>query len=341
MNRSTLKSLAVGTGLASVLVACSHSTPGTLPVVPATRSVGLASALQQTQAGFQPAPANIANAVYVAAYFGNTPIFAYDYSTTQKNLPPICDVPGSYVVNVATDTRGDLIDPDGGSRTVTIFRGPSPCGNKAGSFADNAGQPSDAASWNALTGKIYVANIQATGHANGSVSVCTLAAGCTAVLTSHAISGQLFGIAEDKAGNVFASGYTTAQNTGASLVYWKAGAGNPIRLSAYKNITPGGLTMDPSGNLLSPDTFNRKLWVYSGCPFKCVAHGPFALKGQSVYGRVNSTGTTFEAADFEYGRVDVYAYLGTSGIRYRYSFSAGLDPGADVEGIAIDPGVAP
>ena len=46
----------------------------------------------------------------------------------------------------------------------------------------------------------------------------------------------------------------------------------------------------------------------------------------------------FEAADFEYGQVDVYRYAGTSGITYLYSFNDGMTPSGDVEGIAIDPG---
>jgi hypothetical protein len=43
--------------------------------------------------------------------------------------------------------------------------------------------------------------------------------------------------------------------------------------------------------------------------------------------------------DFEYGKVDVYRYRGTKGITYLYSFSNGISPSGDVEGIAIDAGI--
>jgi len=187
--------------------------------------------------------------VYVAEYYTKA-ILGYD-SNTQSNPPPICSLPAAYVVDVATDAAGNLIDPDGGSRTVSVFRGPAMCGGKLGSFADGAGQPAGAA-----TGTIYVANLQATGKPHGNVSVCT---------------------------------------------------------------------------------FARALWLYTGCPKHCAAHGPFALQGRSVYGKLDKKNDLFEAADFEYGQVDVYRYGGTSGITYLYSFNDGMTPSGDVEGIAIDP----
>ena len=262
-------------------------------------------------------------------------------SNAQKNLPPVCSIPGTYVVDVATDPSGNLVDPDGGSRTVNVFRGPAMCGTKLGSFPDRDGQPSDAATLNAVTGTIYVANLQAAGRAYGSVSICTLSAGCSAVLSNAAIGGQLFAVAEDRSGNVYASGYPTPSvsgpGSGAALVLWNGGKGQGASVAAYRNTTPGGLDIDRNGNLLALDTFARSLWVYAGCPAKCVAHGPFALKGESVFGKVNGDGDMFQAADFEYGQVDVYRYSGTHGVRYLYSYNDGMTPSGDVEGVAIDP----
>lgn len=311
---------------------------------------GCSSAMPGTQATtmhpawYRPAPNAIRKGVYIAEYFTND-ILAYAGVTPNKNLPPVCSLPARYVVDVATDTTGNLIDPDGGSRTVTVYRGPAVCGAKLGSFADPNGQPSDAATLGAATGTIYVGNIQATGEAYGNISVCTLAGGCGAVLANSAIGGELFGIAEDKRGNVYASGYASpsgghGSGSGASLVRWKNGRGKGSTIAAYRNTWPGGLDFDRNGNLLALDTFAQNtgaLWIYSGCPAHCVAHGPFALKGESVYGKVDAKARYFEAADFEYGQVDVYAYHGTSGISYLYSFSDGMSPSGDVEGIAIDP----
>jgi hypothetical protein len=293
-------------------------------------------------AWYRPAPALIKKGVYVAEYYTNA-ILGYGWNT-QQNRPPICSIPAGYVVDVATDPQGDLIDPDGGSRTVTVFRGPAMCGSKLGTFADSAGQPSDAVSWNAASDTIYVANLQATNQPYGDVSVCTLAAGCSAVLSSSAIGGQLFSVAEDRKGNVYASGYPTPSasgpGSGASLVYWKRGKGNGVVVKSYKNSTPGGLAIDAHGNLVAFDTFASSLWVYTGCPRACAGHGPFALKGESIFGKLDAAGTLLHVADFEYGQIDVYRYGGTNGVRYLYSYNDGLSPSGDVEGIAIDPAIA-
>lgn len=289
---------------------------------------------------YRAAPAAIKKGVYVAEYFTNA-ILGYDWNT-RADLPPICSLPAAYVVDVATDAAGNLIDPDGGSKTVTVFRGPAMCGNKLGSFADAAGQPADAATRNAAASTIYVANLQATGEAYGDVSVCTLASGCSAVLSAPAIRGQLFSVAEDAHGNVYASGYAnpsvSGYGGGSALVWWKRGAGRSAPIAAYRNRTPGGIAFDARGNLLALDTFASSLWIYTGCPKRCSAHGPFALKGRSVYGKVDAKNDLFEAADFEYGQVDVYRYAGTRGVTYLYSFNDGMSPSGDVEGIAIDPG---
>ncbi len=318
---------------AAVIAGCAQSAPAPLPIQPVYEH-----AKAQRPAWYRAAPFDIKNVVYVAAYYNHTPIEGYDYWKTRQNLPPVCQISGSYVVNVAADASGDLIDPDGGSRTVKVFRGPGACGPKLGAFPDKDGQPSDAASRNAKTGTIYVGNIQATKEHYGTVSICSLASGCTAVLSNPAIGGQLFGVAEDKGGSVYASGRANASGTGAALVYWKNGTGPGVRIAAYHNSSPGGLEIDGNGNILAFDTSAGALWIYSGCPSKCSAHGPFALKGQSVYGRVNAPDSTLEVADFEYGQVDVYKYAGLGGITYLYSYSSGLDSGADVEGIAIVPG---
>ncbi|HEU5480455.1 MAG TPA: hypothetical protein VFU90_11505, partial [Candidatus Tumulicola sp.] len=289
-------------------------------------------------AWFRAAPDSLRKGVYVAEYYTNA-ILGYQWAT-RENRPPICSIPATFVVNVTTDPLGNLVDPDGGARSVNVFRGPNMCGPQVGSFADNDGQPSDAATTDAATGTIYVANLQAAGQAYGNVSVCALAGGCTRKRGNKAIGGQLFAVAEDQHGNVYASGYANASGSGASLVVWKGGQGSGARLKAYRNGSPGGLDVDKQGRLLALDTFangNGALYVYTGCPTHCTAHGPFALKGESVFGKVNAGGTLFEAADFEYGQIDVYSYAGTKGITYLYSFSDGLTPSGDVEGIALSP----
>ncbi len=332
---------------ALALAACTGSAPNTtLPATAASAAGQISAPLVRPPriplarpAWYRAAPAALRKGVYVAEYYTNT-ILGFDWATMQQNRPPICSIPAAFVVNVATDTAGNLIDPDGGSRSVTVFRGPKMCGTELGSFADSTGQPSDAATLDAANGTIYVANLQASLQAYGNVSVCTLAGGCTGVLSNKAIAGQLFAVAEDPAGNVYASGYANASGSGASLVWWKNGAGKGGVIGTYRNSSPGGLEVDKHGHLLALDTFaggTGALWVYAGCPAHCKAHGPFALMGESVFGKVNARDTIFEAADFEYGQIDVYSYAGVNGIKYLYSFGDGLTPSGDVEGIAINP----
>jgi hypothetical protein len=298
-----------------------------------------APALSGVEGWYREAPAIVKKGVYVAEYYTND-ILGYGWNT-RGNPPPICSLPAAYVVDVATDASGNLIDLDGGSRTVTVFRGPAMCGSELGSFSDAAGQPADAATRDAATSTIYVANLQATGKPYGDVSVCALSSGCGAVLSNPAIRGQLFSVAEDARGNVYASGYAnpsvSGYGGGSALVVWKRGAGKGATIAAYRNKTPGGLEFDKHGNLIALDTFASSLWIYNGCPRRCSAHGPFALKGRSVYGKLDAKNDVFEAADFEHGQVDVYRYAGTSGITYLYSFNDGMTPSGDVEGVAIDP----
>lgn len=319
---------------ALMLSGCGGSYAGSAPI-PATQAAA-------HPGWYRAAPAIAKKGVYIAEYYTNA-ILGYEWAT-KLNRPPICSITASFAVDVATDATGNLIDPDGGSRTVTVFKGPAMCGTALGSFKDSDGQPSDAATWNAASDAIYVANLQATGKPYGNVSVCTLAQGCNAILSSSAIGGQLFAVAEDRHGNVYASGYpnpsVSGPGSGAALVYWKRGKGNAIVLSAYKNSTPGGLSLDTQGNLVALDTFGHGVYVYTGCPKSCVARGPFQLKGESVYGKVDARGNELQVADAEYGQIDVYRYRGTHGIAYLYSYNDGLSPSGDVEGIALDPGVA-
>lgn len=343
--RSKYRGAAVAAVLA--LTACGGGATGFAPQAPqAAASAQVAAPPAQAPrvplarpAWYRAAPDALRKGVYVAEYYTNA-ILGYNWTTMQENRPPICSIPAAYVVNVATDTAGNLIDPDGGSRTVTVFRGPQMCGTALGSFSDSAGQPSDAATTDAATGTIYVANLQAAGQPYGNVSICTLTAGCSGILSNSAFGGQLFAVAEDPSGNVYASGYRNASGSGASLVEWKGGAGGGSVVKTYRNTSPGGLDVDKNGKLLALDTFaggHGALWVYSGCATRCKPHGPFALQGESVFGKVNAKGTIFEAADFEYGQIDVYRYNGVHGITYLYSFGDGLSPSGDVEGIAINP----
>ena len=270
--------------------------------------------------------AALRNGIYVAQYYGSA-ILAYKARNTH-NAPPVCTVPftASYVNDVATDDAGNLIDPDGGTHSIIIGKGPDLCGPMAATIADPYGQPADASSLDALHGRIAVANIFDNGNAPGSISVCTVVEGCTRNLTNPDLF-EVVAVALDKRGNCWASGIGNYPSYTPRLLYFKNCAGAGVVATNWHNSFYGGLDFDSDGNLVSLDlTFNTKgrVFVYSGCDPVCkIVGGPFALYDEAVYGHLNKNSTFFAAGDFQLGQVDIYNYAPTK-ITYRYSFNNGL-----------------
>ena len=124
------------------------------------------------------------------------------------------------------------------------------CGPKAAKIADTYGQPVDASSANALTGKIAVANTFDNGSTPGSIPVCTVSAGCTKNLTNPAMDG-VAGVAMDNKGNCWADGINPSVQ--ATLTYFAGCAGRGVQATGFGNAGPGGIDIDASGNLLTID----------------------------------------------------------------------------------------
>jgi hypothetical protein len=269
--------------------------------------------------------------------FSATSILAYKVNN-KKNGAPTCNIPGvQYLNGVAVDGKGNVIDPDGGSRSIIIFKGPGMCGAKAASTSDSYGQPVDAASNDALKDKIVVANMFDNGSKAGSVSVCTIKSGCTLNLTNSAIY-EMVGVAMDKNGNCWASAYNTQFFP--TLTYFAKCKGAGVATSGYGNTSPGGLDIDNAGNLVAIDTSANNagaLFIYSGCKPACkVVGGPFPLHGEAFWGHLNEKSTAFAAANYTAGQIDVYKYS-TAALTYLYSFSNGLNASFSVKGAAYNP----
>jgi hypothetical protein len=226
----------------------------------------------------------------------------------------------------------------GGEQTsgqVEVFAHSASCGPELGQFHNPFGVGIDVASANAASGPIYVANARSFHgrQQEGSISVCSLTSGCTKELRTSVIHGLVGGVAIDASNDLYVSGYAHAgrHSIQGALAFFKGGVGPGVAVSGFMNRTPGGLEFDSAGNLLSIDWESAVLWVYSGCP-ECVAHGPFPLYGPQLstrFGRLTPDGAQFESADATNGEVDVYAYNGTAGITYEFSYEgAGSVPGA-------------
>ncbi len=257
------------------------------------------------------------------------------YRSKNGHPRPYCKVNGvSFADRVAVDARGDLMVPDSFTSSVTVFRGPRMCGRKLGSVKDRFGQPVDAASNDAATGRIVIANIF-DNSGNGSISVCTIAHGCTRNLTSNNMV-EVAGVAMANNGDCWASAVNSQFVS--TLTFFKHCGGTGVLTGGYKNKAYGGLDIDTQGNILSISWsgYGSDLYVYSGCNPQCkLIGGPFKLKLQTMTGHLNRDGTTFATAVYQRGRVDIYKYTPTS-VTYQYSFTDGLS-GGTAGGVAFTP----
>ena len=287
--------------------------------------------------------AEVTRGIYVSQFFG-TDVLGYKPKANKANVPPICSEYATSVNDVATDSKANLIVPDGGAAQVEVYQGPNLCGPAASpaSFPDSDGQPSGATTKNALTDTIYVANILFASQTYGGVSVCTLAGGCTSTLSNPAVNDYAYSVKLDKAGNLYFAGrvlVATSQYS-AALILFKNGQGAGEVVPGYVNAYPGGLDMDNQGNLLAIDAHANgvgALYIYTGCPDNCTANGPWPLQAESVFGKLNRQNDRYYVGDFINGTVDVYKYTGPKGgISYLYSFNNSLTVSGDVHGIALN-----
>lgn len=273
------------------------------------------------------APDAAKKGIYVGLSTG--PVYGYKYNES-RNGPAICtQYSNTYnaVNDIAVDGEGNLMVPEGGTRSILVFKGPNMCGPSAGTISDPYGDDAEVASNNALTGMIAVGNIFGNSGGKPSISRCTLSRGCKSYLTNSNFSEELLGVAMDKSGDCWASGYG---NDAANLTYFAGCKGAGVYATGWLNPAAGGLDVDSQGNLVSiSGSFGTggsvgHIYVYSGCKPKCKIIGAAtAMEGGSIYGHLNKKSTMFAAGDWNYQQVDIYSYS-PKHIAYLYSFNNGL-----------------
>lgn len=289
--------------------------------------------------GVSPNSAHSSYGLYVSQFYA-TDILAYMTPNTGNSGPSCSISPASYVNDVASDDGSNLIDPDTGTHSIIIYRGPKLCGSEAGSINDPYGIPTDASSNNATHQAIAVGNIydglSYFNPAPGSVSVCTMSGGCTANLTNPNMF-EVFGVVMDSGGDCWASSYDSNKVTW--LTYFAGCTGSGETATGFVNASPGGLDIDKAGHILALDTTGGALYVYSGCNPACtLVSGPQALEGDAIFGHLDRSSMDFATADFQYGQIDVYTYKASTGkLKYAYSFNNGLDAANLVEGATFTP----
>lgn len=144
-----------------------------------------------------------------------------------------------------------------------------------------------------------------------------------------------YAVTEDAAGGVYVMNFGTVP---AKLFYFANGTGPGVALGGYVNQHGGGIYFDGFGNLLAIDAAvgsnPGSLYVYSGCPSACTAHGPFPLHSGAFYGSLGNGETRFMTISATAAQIDVYQYNGTYGITYLYSDTTGLSMSNKPIGIA-------
>lgn len=281
-------------------------------------------------------PNAVAGGVYVSEFY-STDLYGYE-RRNKENDPPSCTLSGIvYPNDIASDDHGNIIVPDGGARSVNVYKGSGKCGALIGSFHDRSGQPSDATSMNAVSGVIAVAHIYSSkgfGHRGGTVTLCTLDGTCATPLVNSNMY-EVGGVAMSRGGDCWV---TALDGTGTpTMTYFQACQGAGETATGFVNANIGGLDIDKDGNIVSISSYDAKVYVYSGCNPACkLVSGPFKLNGEAIFGHLNHQAMALATADFQYGQIDVYQYTPKK-IKYLYSFNNGLTTSDVVEGVTFAP----
>ena len=112
------------------------ATASVLP--PALRPTGPMALHGHIRNGIKPNFMSAAGGLYVSEFY-STEILAYARQNS-SNGPPTCAIPGVLFPNdVASDDKGDVIDPDGGSKTIMVYKGHGKCGSLTSGYLSLGG----------------------------------------------------------------------------------------------------------------------------------------------------------------------------------------------------------
>lgn len=251
------------------------------------------------------------------------------YHDPNKRNGPICKLKGLLrVTDVGIDFSGDLIVPDGENSFIDVYRGPGLCGPLIGSFREPYGNPTDAASVNAINGTIIVADSGIGGGDRGSILRCTLAKGCGTRLTNPKMVG-VYALALARNGDCWALGTSNGFEPRLNLTYFKKCLGGGQQAKGFKAEFVGNLDIDSAGNLvviyrcctfLHPKT--TVVRIYKGCDPRCRrVGGPFSTdRGGAYCGHLNEDSTVLAIANPSTQEVDIYKYS-VAALTFLYSFA--------------------
>lgn len=310
-----------------LLAACSSGGSLVSPSVEAQAIQPLRTGRDALRVSKTAAPLGLKLGLYVLASAN-----VYGFPTdNHENSPPFCSLGGFTNSNIAFDAKGRMIAPDFASSTITVYAAPTisrACGKILGVVRDPYGQPVDAASVDAVKGRIVVV-------AQQQVDICSLQRGCTKSLPGPYLEAPA-SVALSRNGDCWAEGDAVS---GPGILYYFKGCDTGGQVtSGYEGggDNAGGLDIDKYGNIVSIFANygnSPALYVYSGCSPACtLLSGPLPLHGNGTYGHLNKDSTEFAAADSQYSSIDVYKYSPTS-LKYQYGFNNGL---SNIDGVAFN-----
>jgi len=277
------------------------------------------------------APSSLKSFAYVSQ-FNETVVNEYA-PVNKKNPPPLCQITGQSIVNgIGVDAAENLWVPAGGDFRGTLTEFAPNCGAKLFSINDTNGQAAGIAF--DRKHNIYLLNIVDSAQ-NGNIDVYAPGATQPKTVLQDTQSFRFFDEAIDAAGNVYVA-WADFNNKGHLDEF--AGGSNPVTHLSFSFGFPGGLTLDPKGNLLVIDDDALRVEVLAP-PFTGNPVASFPIKGASSPCRFTRTGTELYCSDYAASSVDAYRYDAAkpSATSYLYSFNNGITPGGANAGLAISP----
>lgn len=193
-------------------------------------------------------------------------------------------------------------------------------------------------------GLFYVGNQVGLSNGKANVAVCSLKkkkCGSDLTGTSSLAIGSVIGVAADNSGNLYASVYEGSASTTAFVEWPKAtGAARVVATPSLGSCytSPGPMAIDREGNILESDGYCGVLYVFTGCPDACVQAATLPFEDADSNGFTLSPDNKTLYVASELGTVDVYAYSGVQGIKYKYSISDGLSKSGVPYDVTIVPG---
>lgn len=330
MNVKSYASIALACAAAVLGASCSNN--GT-PAISSPASTALQGSVYRE--GFQPNPAlrlsltppkgKAKHAQHIAvAEFGAPEVFWFPLNDKKDRPPNACEA-ASKTNGIAIDQHRNLWIPNGQTNTITEYA-PN-CGAAKLTISDTTGEPADIG----FDGndRVYALNLNDVNGAP-TVEIYNTSSGAHLGTLSDPSLHDVFGIGTDGKGNIFVSNLTTA-NAGTVVEFPKGKMPGTV-LSGIALGLPGGPTFDRANNMIITDWERYTIDVfappYTGSPTTA------ALKGASIWCKLDAKESGLYCGDADNGAIDVYGY---PGLQYDYSYTAGLSSTMLVTGVAPDP----